>query len=111
MPLLQNAKKALRVSKRKNLVNQQIKSKMKTSVDAMKANPSQENLDKAYETIDMAAKRNIIHYNKAARHKSQLATLLASKGGSVKAAPAEKKAAKPKKAAKAPKAAAKKSSK
>jgi small subunit ribosomal protein S20 len=94
MPLLKNAKKALRVSKRKNLVNQQIKSKMKTAVDAIKANPSQENLNKAYEAIDMAAKRNIIHHNKAARHKSQLAKLLASAGVvAPKAAKATKKAA------------------
>jgi ribosomal protein S20 len=75
MPILQNAKKALRVSKRKTLVNQRVKSKMKTAIDAMKQTPTQENLNKAFEAIDMAGKK-IIHHNKAARLKSQLSKLL-----------------------------------
>ena len=78
MPILQNAKKALRVSKRKTVVNQRVKSKMKTAIDTMKADPTQANLDKAYEAIDMASKK-IIHHNKAARYKSQLAKLLVEK--------------------------------
>lgn len=77
MPILKNAKKALRVSKRKAVLNRRVKSQVKTAIDTMKASPSQENLSKAYEAIDTAVKKNIYHKNKAARMKSQLAALLA----------------------------------
>jgi len=76
MPLLRNAKKALRVSKRKALVNQRIKSRVKTFTDAFKKDPSQENLAQAYSAIDKAVKGNLYHANKAARLKRQLSKLV-----------------------------------
>lgn len=117
MPILKNAKKALRVSRRKTEINRQIKSRVKTMVDKMKKDPSQENLSEAYTAIDTAAKKNIFHRNKAARLKSQLSKLMPKDAvAKPKAKPAAKKAAAkpakktaPKKAApKAKKAAAKK---
>ena len=71
MPILQNAKKALRSSQRKAEVNRRIKSRMKTMMDKVKAEPTPENLRNAYAAIDTAAKR-VIHPNRAARLKSQL---------------------------------------
>lgn len=76
MPILANAKKALRGSQRKAAFNQRVKSMVKTTMDAMKKAPSQTNLTKAYSAIDKAVKRNIFHRNKAARYKSQMAKLL-----------------------------------
>ncbi len=73
MPILKNAKKALRVSKRKTLVNRAVKSKVKTAMDAFKANPSEDTLKKAFSTVDKSVKKNIIHRNKAARIKARLA--------------------------------------
>lgn len=76
MPILANAKKALRGSQRKAVFNQRVKSIVKTSMDAMKKAPSNENLTKVYSAVDKAVKRNIFHRNKAARYKSQMAKLL-----------------------------------
>jgi small subunit ribosomal protein S20 len=76
MPILHNAQKALRVSKRKATVNRRIKSRMKTALDEVTRQPKTETLAAAYSSVDKAVKRNIIHRNKAARLKSQLSKLL-----------------------------------
>lgn len=76
MPILKNAKKALRVSKRKTVINSRIKSRMKTLVDAFKKAPTMESLSAAYSAVDTAVKKNIIQKNKAARLKSQLSAVL-----------------------------------
>jgi ribosomal protein S20 len=76
MPILKNAKKALRVSKRKAALRQPVKSKVKTVRDAMKKKPSVENLSSAFSAIDRAVKRNIFPKKRAARLKSQMAKLL-----------------------------------
>lgn len=78
MPILANAKKALRVSQRKTIVNQRAKSRVKTMSDKMKKTPSSENLATAYSAIDRAVKKNIFHKNKAARLKSQLTRLISA---------------------------------
>lgn len=97
MPILKNAKKALRVSKRKTVINSRVKSKMKTAVKQMTKAPSAEGLRVAYSTIDKAVKNKLIKKNKAARLKSQMSAL---------AKPAKKEVAAPKKeAAKKPAAA------
>lgn len=79
MPILKNAKKALRVSRRKTLINRRVKSMVKTIVDKMKLEPTAQNLKEAFSAIDTAAKSNIFHRNKAARYKSQLSKLLPTK--------------------------------
>lgn len=78
MPLLKNAKKALRSSKRKAIVNSRVKSRMKTAMDAVKASASQETVSEAYSRIDRAVKQNLIHKNKAARLKSQVSKLVSA---------------------------------
>lgn len=77
MPILKNAKKALRSSKRKAIVNSRVRSRMKTAVDAVKAASSVETISEAYSRIDRAVKHNLIHKNKAGRLKSQLSKLTA----------------------------------
>jgi small subunit ribosomal protein S20 len=104
MPILKNAKKALRVSKRKTDRNKVAKSKTKTAIDKVKKSPTMELLSGAYSAIDKAAKRNLMHANKAARLKNQLSKLV--KPGKVEKKVAPKKAAKkstPKKASTAKK--------
>jgi small subunit ribosomal protein S20 len=76
MPILKHAKKALRASEKKTEYNQQVKSRAKTTMDAMRRQPSAENMTASYQAIDKAAKRNVFHANKAARLKSQMAALL-----------------------------------
>lgn len=104
MPILHNAKKALRVSKKKTTRNKVTKSRTKSAVDKVKKTPTMEFLAAAYSAIDKAVKKNIFHANRAARLKTQLSKL-------VKPAKIEKKVA-PKKAVKtAPKKATKKAAK
>jgi small subunit ribosomal protein S20 len=81
MPLLRNAKKALRQSKRKAERNQMVKSKMKTMLDKAKKAASQDTVSGAFSAVDKAVKKHLIHRNKAARIKSQLSKLMS--GGAV----------------------------
>lgn len=85
MPITSSAKKALRGSIRKNETNALTKAKIKDSVKGFKLAVSkgekktEELLSKAYKELDTAAKKNVIHKNKASRLKSRLAKKLASK--------------------------------
>jgi small subunit ribosomal protein S20 len=78
MPILKNAKKALRSSARKAVVNNRIRSRMKTAVGKMKTAAGKDSLTEAFSAVDKAVKRNLIHKNKAARLKSQLSKLVAA---------------------------------
>lgn len=93
MPILKNAKKALRVSKKKTVVNSRVKSRMKTLVDAFKKAPTLETLSAAYSAVDTAVKNKIIKKNKASRVKSQLSKVLPT-GQTVAKATAKKVVAK-----------------
>ncbi len=78
MPNLQNAKKALRVSDRKRVMNDKRRKALKDNVKGAKAikgdkKAAAEALAKAYQAIDKAAKRGIIKKNTANRKKSRLA--------------------------------------
>lgn len=80
-----SAKKAIRVSKRKTVINLRKKRAYKAaSKNVLKAfkkegKVSDEAISKAFKEIDKAAKRNIIHKNTAARYKSRLAKTVSSK--------------------------------
>lgn len=78
MPILQNAKKALRSSKRKAQVNKVVRSRAKTAIDAVKKSASAETLSTAFSRIDRAVKHNLLHKNKAGRLKSQLSKRVAA---------------------------------
>jgi len=79
MPLLKNAKKALRVTKRKTEINQRVKSRAKSAIDAFIKKPTTEGLTRVFSAVDRSAKKNIIHHNKAARIKSQMSKLVSAK--------------------------------
>ena len=75
MPLLANAKKALRSSRRKQIVNSRVRSKVRTSIDAVIGSASvatKEGVSSAFSALDTAVKKNLLHRNKAARLKRQL---------------------------------------
>lgn len=76
MPLTKSAKKALRMDQSRTLVNRRIKNIMKLAVKAFRVNPASESLSKAYQAIDRAAKKNLIHKKKGGRLKSQLSKLV-----------------------------------
>jgi|GEM_PF-221384 len=89
MPVIKGSKKALRRDRRRTIINKKVREAYKEAVRLARQKPTPENLQKAYSELDRAAKKNVIHKNKAARLKSRLAKLLVKKG--VRETPAEKK--------------------
>lgn len=106
MPILPNAKKALKVSKRKAGFNAPIRSRLKTAVDTAKKTAEAASMSSAFSAIDKAVKAHIIHRKKGAHMKSQLAKNAAAPTDKV-AKPATKAAPKAVKAKKTVKKAAK----
>lgn len=85
MPNLQNAKKALRVSDRKRVLNDKRRKAVKETVKGAKALAGSDkkaiatSLAQAYQAIDKAVKRGIIKKNTGDRKKSRLAKSLKPK--------------------------------
>jgi len=76
MPVTTTAKRALRSSKNKELVNKLIVRKLESAVRLAKKGKTAEKILTAVSLTDRAAKKRVIHANKAARIKSQLSKLL-----------------------------------
>lgn len=76
MPILQNAKKALRSTKRKTLQNDLVRSKLRSSLKNLLKKPNVEKLNFVFSCVDKALKKNLIHRNKAARLKSRASGLI-----------------------------------
>ena len=82
MPIIKSAKKALRVSQKRAESNRLVKAKIKDSLKGARIaiekgdKKVDEKIAKAYRELDIAAKKNVIHKNKAARLKSRLAKKL-----------------------------------
>lgn len=72
MPVTKTARRALRVSLRKTKVNVQIISGMEIAIRKAKKSHKMVDALKAISLTDRAAKKNVIHKNKAARIKSAL---------------------------------------
>lgn len=82
MPISDSAKKSLRVSKRKKIINDVYRKKVKEAVKVVMkaAKKSKEEAKKllsgAYKAIDKAAKRGVLKKNTASRKKSRLSKLV-----------------------------------
>jgi len=76
MPVTTTAKRALRGSKNKESINKVILGKLEVAVRVAKKGKAVEKIRKAMSFADRAAKKRVIHKNKAARIKSQLSKLL-----------------------------------
>jgi small subunit ribosomal protein S20 len=110
MPIIQSAKKQMRVSRKKQQRNYRMRDKLKDSlkdviaaVKGGKKPEAEKAMQAAYKAIDTASKKNIIHKNNANRKKAGVAKMVANIDKVAAAAPAKKKGAKkaaPKKAAK-----------
>ncbi|MEK7192725.1 MAG: 30S ribosomal protein S20 [Patescibacteria group bacterium] len=80
MPITKSAKKALRGSRRKRVLNIARKDAMKKEIKNFEKNKKDSSaLSLAYQAIDKAAKRGVIKKNAAARKKSQVAKMFAGK--------------------------------
>jgi len=79
MPVTKTAKRALRSSKRKADINKSIKKRLEVAMRLIKRGKSEKKIIEAISLVDRAAKRKIIHKNKAARMKSALSKSLPKK--------------------------------
>ncbi len=79
MPVTKTAKRALRGSKKKESINKLIVSKLEVAVRQAQNSKTVEKILTAVSLTDRAAKKKVIHKNKAARMKSQLSKLMPQK--------------------------------
>lgn len=79
MPVTKQARKKLRQDLKREIRNRDLKSKFKKTLKSTRTSPTAKKLSEASKVIDKAAKKNVIHKNKAARLKSRLAKLSGSK--------------------------------
>ncbi len=82
MPITQSAKKALRGSMKKKMVNDRRKKNMKDTIKSVeklvkdkKQSEAKELLSNAYSAIDKAAKSGILKKNTASRKKARLSKI------------------------------------
>ena len=83
MPILKSAKKALRQSERRRVLNLRYKKRIKDTIKQIKKliaekkfKEARELLPQAYKALDKAAKHGTIKKNTASRKKSRLTALL-----------------------------------
>jgi len=81
MPVTKSAKKALRKDQRRAVINKLRKKITKEAIKTFKKTLSEKDFEKAVSLVDRLAKNKVIHKNKAARLKSRLTKLLATKRG------------------------------
>ena len=75
MPVTKQARKKLRKDLRRERKNKQLKSDLVKTLKNTRKSPTLKKLSLAAKVIDKAAKKNVIHKNKAARLKSRIARL------------------------------------
>jgi len=80
MPILKSSIKAMRVSRRKNVINTRTRNKYKAELKTFrqliasgKKDEAAKAMSKAASMLDKAVKKNVIHKNKASRLKSRMA--------------------------------------
>jgi len=78
MPVIKNAKRALRVSARKTIDNKKTRAQLEVALRTAKKSKNLKTVSKAYSLLDRAAKKHIIHKNRAGRLKSALSRLLSA---------------------------------
>ncbi len=99
MPIIKSAKKRVKTTRKATARNARTKRSLRSAWKSFVKKPSASSKSKAESNLDKAAKKGLVHKNKVARKKKQLAK--ASKAAGVKPA-AKKTAAKKPVAKKAP---------
>ena len=93
MPIIKSAKKRVRVASKAATRNSKTKRSLRTAIKVFHASVTGTNADKAQSEIDKAVKKGVIHKNKAARKKKQLARAAKAAGTKTTKKAAPKKAA------------------
>jgi ribosomal protein S20 len=108
MPIIKSAKKRVRTANKATVRNSKTKRQFKSALKIFAKKPAATSLSEAQSALDTAAKKGVIHKNKAARLKKRAAAkakaagVKPAKAAAKKAAPAKKLAAKKPAAKKAP---------
>lgn len=108
MPIIKSAKKRVKTAKKATVRNAKTKRSLRDSLKFFNKKPTAKGLTKAQSDLDKAAKKGLVHKNKVARKKRQLAAQAKKAGvkptvGTKKAkAPAKKTTAKKAPVKKAP---------
>lgn len=76
MPITKQASKKLRHDRKRTKETMVVRKVLHDVVKSVRKTPSKKSLSLAFKTLDKAAKRSVIHPNKAARLKSRLSKLL-----------------------------------
>ncbi|EKD64522.1 MAG: hypothetical protein ACD_50C00352G0002 [uncultured bacterium] len=76
MPVIKSAKKKLRQDRKRTALNKKFEDLFRKLIKQAEKNSTEANIRKAVVAIDKAAKKDIIHKNKASRLKSNLSKLL-----------------------------------
>ena len=100
MPIIKSAKKRVKTTKKATVRNAKTKRSLRSALKSFVKKPSASAKSKAESNLDKAAKKGLVHKNKVARKKKQLAK--AAKAAGVKHTATAKKAAPKKTAAKKP---------
>jgi small subunit ribosomal protein S20 len=79
MPIIAQASKKLRHDRKRTKQTMSVRKALHDVVKTTRKAPTKKSMSLAFQALDKAAKRNIIHPNKAARLKSRLSKLLAKK--------------------------------
>jgi len=109
MPIIKSAKKRVKTTKKATARNAKAKKSMRSAFKLFSKSTTSKNHSAAQSALDKAAKKGLLHKNKVARKKRQLAAAAKKAGAKVekkapkaKAAPAKKAPAKKPVAKKAP---------
>ena len=79
MPTHKSAKKRLKTNEKSNVRNRVVKSQIRTVVKNAETSADEASLKEAVSMLDKAARKKVIHPNKAARVKSRLAKMAQKK--------------------------------
>jgi small subunit ribosomal protein S20 len=96
MPIIASAKKRVRTARKATIRNSKTKRSLKSAVKLFHKSPSSKSVSAVQSQLDKAAKKGVIHKNKAARLKAQAAAK--AKAAGVKSGKSVKKTATAKKA-------------
>lgn len=75
MPIIKNAKKAERQSRKRTILNKRKKTNLEFSIRKFLKSKDAKTLSQIYSLVDKMAKKKTLHQNKAQRIKSRLAKL------------------------------------
>jgi small subunit ribosomal protein S20 len=89
MPIIKSAKKRVKTTRKATVRNARTKRTLRSALKAFTKKPSSKGHNSAQSALDIAAKKGLVHKNKVARKKRQLAA--AAKKAGVKVTKAEPK--------------------